>query len=431
MKKTTIASLTVAFVLISLFSCNQGPKNIKGDNDNSISKEDKVYEWRGENRKGIYNESGLLKAWPEAGPELVWEYEGIGNGYGSPVFTPDKMYILGEVDSLAYLFAFDLNGTLLWKKDFGKEWVKNYNGSRSTPTIVGDLIYVTSGLGNVYCLDRNSGEKIWSVDMINDLHGTYPLFGYSESVIVEDEKVFCTPGGKDTNVVALDRFSGEILWISKGAGERPGYNSPQIIKLNDRNVLVNFTAYQLMGHDTKTGELLWVHNQDNIPVDKRQPGNGDTHSNTIIYDDGFIYYAAGDGNCGVKLELSNDGKSIKEVWRNPDFDSYMGGIVKIGDHLYGCGSAKREIKSINAGSGEIENILKVGSGAVIAADNMLYYYNFKGEVMLITSNPLNMEVVGKFRIDKGANEHFAHPVINDGKMYVRHGNVIQAFYLKG
>lgn len=430
MKKTTIASFMVAFLLISLFSCNQGQKNTKGETENSVAQDDKVYEWRGEIRKGIYNETGLLKAWPETGPELVWEYEGIGNGYGSPVFTPDKMYILGEVDSLAVLFTFDLKGTLLWKKVLGKEWVKNYSGSRSTPTIVGDLVYVTSGLGNVYCLDRNTGEKVWSVDMINDLHGAFPLFGYSESVAIDDENVFCTPGGKDTNVVALDRFSGEIIWISKGAGERPGYNSPQIIKLKDRNVLVNFTAYELMGHDTKTGELLWVHNQDNIPVEKRQPGNGDTHSNTIIYDDGFIYYAAGDGNCGVKLELSNDGKSIKEVWRNPDFDSYMGGIVKIGDHLYGCGSAKREIKSINARSGEIENILKVGSGAVIAADSMLYYYNFKGEVMLITSDPLNMEVVGKFRIDKGANEHFAHPVINDGKLYVRHGNVIQAFNIK-
>ena len=428
--KNIIGRLIAALFLISVYSCNQAPKVAEQQDERSVIQELKVYEWRGENRSGIYNETGLLKEWPEEGPELVWEYEGIGNGYGSPVFTPNSMYITGEIDSLAYLFAFDIFGNLLWKKDFGEEWVKNYNGSRSAPTIVNEMIYVTSGLGNLYCFNRNTGEKVWSVDMINDLHGTFPLFGFSESVIIEGEKVFCTPGGKDTNVVALNRTTGKILWVSKGAGERPGYNSPQIVKLKDRNVLVNFSAYELMGHDTKTGELLWVHNQDNIELEKRKLGSGDTHSNTIIYEDGFIYYAAGDGNGGVKLKLAADGKSIKEVWRNTDFDSYMGGIVKIGDHLYGCGTAKRNFKSINAHTGEIEKILKIGSGAVIAADSMLYYYNFRGEVMLITQDPKNMEVVSKFKMEKGTNEHFAHPVINNGKLYVRHGNVIQAYSIK-
>ncbi len=415
MNKISTTGLVAALLLISMYSCNQEPK---------------VYEWRGENRSGIYNEEGLLKSWPAYGPELVWEYEGVGNGYGSPVFTPDGMYIMGELDemdSLAFLFAFDNNGELLWKKDFGKEWVKNWNGSRCAPTIVDDLVYVTSGMGNIYCFDRNIGEKKWSVDMVNDLGGVFPLFGYSEAVVIEDEKVFCTPGGKENNVVALNRFTGEMIWSSKGAGERPGYNQPKIIRLEARNIFVTFTAYEMLGLDTKTGELLWVHNQDNTPLEERAPGKGDTHANTVIYDNGYIYYAAGDGNGGVKLELSPNGKSIKEVWRNPEFDSFMGGIVKIGDYLYGCGSAKPTLKCINATTGEIANVLKIGSGAVIAADGMLYYYNFKGEVMLITQDPINMEVVSKFKITKGDNEHFSHPVINGGKLYVRHGNVIQAF----
>lgn len=414
MKKLHCAAFVAALSLMILSACTSEPE---------------VYQWRGPDRSGIYSETGLMKAWPEEGPEVAWEYEGIGNGYGSPVFTPDNMYILGEQDSLAYLFAFDAEGNLLWKKDFGPEWVKNYNGSRSTPTVVGDMIYVTSGKGMLACFDT-SGEKIWSVDMVNDLHGVYPLFGFSESVITEGNKVFCTPGGRDTNVVALDRFTGDILWISKGKSERSGYNSPQIIRLKDRNILANFSAYHFMGHDTETGELLWVHEQENIKPEERKPGAGDTHSNTIIYEDGYIYYAEGDGNGGVKLKLSGDGTTIEEVWRNPAFDSYMGGIVKIGDHLYGCSTAKRDFRSINATSGEIEKSLKVNSGAVIAADGMLYYYNWAGDVMLIPQDPLNMEVVSKFKITKGSKEHFAHPVINNGKLYVRHGNVIQAFDIK-
>lgn len=415
MKQFSSAVIVAAFLLITFQSCDQ---------------ETKVYEWRGENRSGIYEDLGLLKEWPEAGPEVVWEYEGIGNGYGSPVFTPEGMYIMGEVDSLAYLFSFDTSGNLKWKKDFGKEWVLNWNGSRCAPTIVDELIYVTSGLGNIYCFNRNTGEKQWSVDMINDLNGQFPLFGYSEAVVIEDDMLYCTPGGTDTNVVALNRFTSEIIWINKGAGERPGYNQPQIIDLEERNVLVTFTAYELLGLDTKTGELLWVHDQDNLKPEERGPGKGDTHANTIIYDNGFIYYAAGDGNGGVKLELTPDGNNIKEVWRNKEFDSYMGGIVKLGDHLYGSGSSKPEFRSINAISGEIEKSLKIGFGSVIAADSMLYYYNFRGEVILINQDPVKMEVISKFKMTKGAKEHFAHPVINDGKLYVRHGNVIQAYNIK-
>lgn len=420
MKNKGIIGITVSLFLIIIYSFS--PIQTK--------KEPKVYEWRGDNRSGIYQETGLLKAWPEAGPQVVWEYEGVGNGYGSPIFTNDNMYIQGEVDNLAWLFAFNKDGALLWKKSFGSEWVKNWNGSRSAPTIVDDLVYVTSGMGNIYCFNRYTGEKKWSVDMINDLHGQFPLFGYSEAVIIENDKVFCTPGGKDTNVVALNRFTSEIVWISKGAGERPAYNQPQIIKLKNRNILVTFTAYEMLGLDTKTGQLLWVHNQDNTKKEEREPGKGDTHANTIIYQDGFIYYAAGDGNCGVKLKLTPDGKTITEVWRNKEFDSYMGGIVKIGDHLYGGSSAKPEFKSINAISGQIEKTLKIGSGAVIAADDMLYFYNLKGEVYLVNADPVNMEVAGKFRMIKGAKEHFAHPVIHDGKLYMRHGNFLQAFNIK-
>jgi outer membrane protein assembly factor BamB len=426
MKKLNLYFFTLALLVI-YNSCDNISNNTNNDDLTSNETDLEIYEWRGENRSGIYNETNLLKKWPEDGPVLVWEYDSAGNGYGSPIFTPDRMYLVGEIDSISYLFSFDNFGNLLWKKGFGKAWMKNYTGSRSAPTIVNDNIYIITGMGEVFCLDRMNGETLWSVDMINDLHGEFPLFGYSESPAIEKDMLFCMPGGKDTNVVALNLHTGDIIWVSKGAGERPGYNSSQIIELEDRNLLVGFSAYELLGLDTKTGEVLWVNKQDNVKPEERELGLGDTHSNTVIFDDGFIYYAAGDGNGGVKLALSEDGKNVKEVWRNKDFDSYMGGIVKLGDHLYGCGTAKRDFKSINAQSGELGKVLKTGSGSVIAADSMLYFYNWRGDVMLINEDPINMEIVSSFKIKKGSREHFAHPVINKGRLYIRHGNVIQAY----
>jgi len=384
-------------------------------------------QWRGAERNGMYPDKNLLKSWPANGPAMLWKTDIIGNGYGSPTLTANRLYITGEIDTTGYLFAFTPGGKLLWKSDYGKEWVVNYIGSRCAPTVAGDLIYVCSGLGNLACFDTGTGAKKWSVDMIKDLHGRFTLFGHAESSLVDGDKVFLVPGGKDTNVVAMNRFTGKIIWICKGKGEIPGYNSPYLIRLFNRNILVTFTAYSLLGIDAETGELLWDHPQDNIPVGERKPGNGDTHSNTVLYEKGFIYYFAGDGNGAVKLELSADGKEISQVWRNKTIDNYMGGFIKQGNKLYSCVTEKKQLKCLDAGTGMVLDSLKCGTGAIIWADSMLYYYNQKGEVRLINPAPLKMAQTGFFKVTAGTKEHFSHPVIHQGVLYIRHGNTMLAY----
>ncbi|MBA4321631.1 MAG: hypothetical protein C0408_02320 [Odoribacter sp.] len=390
----------------------------------------KIYEWRGKDRMGIYQESNLLKEWPAEGPKEIWTVENIGNGFVSPVFTADNFFITGEIDSITILYCFNFKGEKQWQTTLGKEWMKSYPGSRSAPTIVDGLIYVGTGMGNLYCIKKDKGNIVWYKDLKDDFNGILPMHGHSEAALIDGEKVFWTPGGKDHNVVALNRFTGKLIWSNKGFGEPSGYNSPKLIQLPARNILVTFSSYHLMGFDIKSGKLLWSHEQDNTPLDKRIPGNGDTHCNTVLYEKGSIYYAAGDGNCGVKLSLSEDGTGITEVWRNKGFDSYMGGIIKIGDYLYGSGTVKTELRTINATSGELTDSLRVGSGALIAADNMLYYYTQKGDLMLLSYNMGKIEKISSFRIKKGTQQHFSHPVINKGILYQRHGNVLMAFDIR-
>lgn len=397
----------------------------------SSSKETNIYEWRGKDRSGIYQESHLLKIWPAEGPKEIWSIENIGNGFGSPVFADQNFYITGEIDSMAILYCFNLKGEKQWQTTLGREWMKSVPGSRSAPTIVDNLIYVGSGMGNLYCIDRAKGKIVWSKDLVNDFNGVLPLHGHSEAALINGEKVFWTPGGKENNVVALNRFTGKLIWANKGFGERSAYNSPKLIELPDRKIIVIFSAYHLMGFDIMTGKLLWSHEQTNFPLDKRTPGNGDTHSNTIQYDNGSIYYAAGDGNGGVELSLSNDGSKITEVWRNPGFDSFMGGIVKIGNYLYGCGTVKPDLRVVNATTGVLTDSLRIGTGAIISADNMLYYYTQKGDMMLLSYNEGKIEKVSSYRITKGDLQHFSHPVINKGILYQRHGNVLMAFDIRG
>lgn len=390
----------------------------------------KIYEWRGTDRKGIFNESNLLKSWPAEGPKELWSIDNIGNGFVTPIFTEDRFYVTGEIDSMMNLFCFNLKGEKQWQTTLGKEWLRSYPGSRSIPTIVDDLIYVGSGMGNLFCLNKADGKIVWSKDFVKDLKGTLPLHGYSEAALIDDEKVFWTPGGKEYNVVALNRFTGKLIWANKGFGEASAYNPPKLIIHNGRHILVTFSMYHLMGFDTRNGKLLWSHEQDNYPLDKRGPGYGDTHCNTVLYEDGFIYYEAGDGNCGVKLKISDDGKSITQIWRNKGFDGYMGGIVKIDNFIYGCGTVTPDLRSINAETGVLADSLRIGTGALIAADNMLYYYTQKGDLMLIGYNQGKLEKVSSFKIKKGSYQHFAHPVINNGILYQRHGKVLMAFDIK-
>lgn len=393
-------------------------------------KNTKIYEWRGTDRKGIFNESNLLKKWPAEGPKELWSIENLGNGFVSPIFTEDRFYITGEKDSIVILFCYDLSGVKKWQTTLGKEWMRSYPGSRTIPTIVDNLIYVGSGMGDLYCLRRDDGKIVWSKELVADLKGTPPLHGHSEAPLIQGNKVFWTAGGKTNNVVALDRFTGRMIWSNKGFGETSAYNSPKLIELPGRKIIVTFSSYHLMGFDTESGKMLWSHEQTNVPASDRKPGLGDTHCNTVLYEDGSIYYVAGDGNGAVKLNLSADGTKISEVWRNPLFDSYMGGAVKIGDYIYSCGTAKPEIMVLNSTTGIITNSLRIGIGALVAADDMLYYYTQKGDLMLLKYGNGKVEEVSSFRITKGTQQHFSHPVINKGIMYQRHGQVLMAFDIR-
>ncbi|MCU0461228.1 MAG: PQQ-like beta-propeller repeat protein [Bacteroidales bacterium] len=389
-----------------------------------------IYEFRNSGRTGIYQESNLLKTWPAEGPKEIMVVENIGNGYVSPVFTNDGFFISGEIDSMCILFSFNLNGEKQWQTTLGKEWLMQYPGSRCTPTIVGDLVYAGTGFGNLYCLNRKNGKIVWSKDLAKDFNGVLPMHGYSEAPLIEGDKVFWTPGGKLYNVVALNRFNGNLIWSNKGFGEASGYNPGKLIILPARNILVTFSMYHMMGFDTKTGQLLWSHEQTNYPVEKRGPGYGDTHSNAVIYENGVIWYVEGDGNCSVRLNMSPDGSKITEAWRNKGFDSFMGGVVKSGNYLY-CGAvAKPQLVSLDATTGQLVDSLKTASGAIIMADNMLYYYNQKGELMLLSFNQGKMQMVSSFRVKKGTLQHFSHPVINNGVLWQRHGKVLMAYDIR-
>jgi outer membrane protein assembly factor BamB len=382
-------------------------------------------QWRGPQRNGIYPAKGLLKVWPEKGPEMLWSYEGLGAGHGNVGLSNDKIFVLGMPDTTGVLYAFDYNGKLIWKKEYGLEWHENYTGPRSTPTIVGELAYFESGYGIVFCYNGNTGDKIWSVDLLNRFDAKNITWGMAESLLIEGDILFCTPGGKENNIVALNRFTGETIWTSRGNGQPSAYCSSIYVKHNKTSLIVTMTAESVIGVDALTGQCYWQVPQ--FQVNK-------IHANTPVYSEGKIYCSGDYDNYNsvlVALKLSDDGKSVTIEWRNENFQNLMGGIIIRDGYIYGSMFRKNMWCCINASDGQIlYSSDKFGDGNIIMADGKFYCYSEEGEIALVAADPSSFNVISKFRVPLGTDQHWSHPIISQGRLYVRHGNALMAYNLK-
>lgn len=386
------------------------------------SQENDFSEWRGPNREGIFYETGLLKSWPEKGPEMLWSVEGLGAGHSNAAIGHNRIFVNGMPDTLGVLYSFDLDGNLLWKKVYGTEWHGSYPGSRSTPVVADGLVYLESGMGVVYCMDASSGDIIWEVDLPNKFDAENIQWGMTESLLLDGDKIICTPGGKEYNVVALNRFTGETVWTSPGYGEPAAYCSPVVAEHNNTRLVVTMTATSLIGLDADTGEFYWR-------VEQMQ-GNK-IHANSPVYSNGIIYGSSNSAARSkglVALKLSEDGKSVVQKWRNESFQNLMGGIILLDGVIYGATYRKSRWSAIDTSTGE-EKILSedFGFGVIIYADGLFYLYSEEGEVALVKMDRNTFEIKGRFQVPLGTDEHWAHPVIKDKRLYIRHGDALMVY----
>ncbi|HEY3373242.1 MAG TPA: PQQ-binding-like beta-propeller repeat protein [Prolixibacteraceae bacterium] len=375
--------------------------------------------WRGNNSSGIYAVDKLLATWPSDGPKILWSSTGFGQGFSSPAFANNKIYVNGMVDGQSVLFVLDQNGKELQQFKYGKEFDLSYPGTRSTPTVVGDMVYLLTGNGLLTCLNLSTGKPVWEKDFLKQMDGTNIQWGYTESLLVEGNQLFCTPGGKTNNVMALNRMTGEIIWNCPGLGELSAYCSPLLVKLPTRQLLITHTANHVLGIDATTGKLLW---------NAEHPNAWAVHPNTPIYGDGGVFVFSGYGQGGEKYKLSADGSSITKEWDIKSFDSRIGGAVLIDGYLYGSGDNGRSWQCIDWKTGEQKySSTEVTKGVVIAANKKLIGYSEKGELFMADADPSGLKIISKTKVTLGTEQHWAHPVVNNGILYVRHGNTLIAY----
>ncbi|MDR0836353.1 MAG: PQQ-like beta-propeller repeat protein [Tannerella sp.] len=381
-----------------------------------------VVQWRND-RTGIYKETGLLKSWAEEGPQLLWNYEGLGEGHSSvAVSATGKLYIIGMTDGKGYIYAFDTNGKLLNKQEYGPEWDASYNGTRGTVTPDNGKLYVISGRGEVFCINESDLKVLWKKGMFTDFDGSNVTWGICESPLIVGDKLIVSVGGKKNNVVALNKNTGELIWTSEGEGDLSAYGSP--IYLGDRKIpqIVVMMKKHILGIDIATGKKLWSYEHIN------QHG---VHPNVPVYSGDMLLFTSGYGKGSVMLKFTNGDTGVEKVWESPDLDSRLGAVVKIGDYVYGSGDKNHFWFCLDWKTGEIKYKDKeLGIGNVIADDGMLYCYSERGDVALVKVNPEKFDIVSRFKITLGTNQHWAHPVIHKGVLYVHHGNVLMAYKIK-
>ncbi|MGW8314569.1 MAG: PQQ-binding-like beta-propeller repeat protein [Bacteroidales bacterium] len=364
-----------------------------------------------------------MKTWPANGPEIIWTYEGLGQGHSSAAISDGFLYVTGMIDRTGYLFKFDLSGALIYQKEYGPEFSDSYYGSRGTPVIAGDRVYLISGRGKLVCFNAASGEVLWSKELFRDFDGKNIQWGMNETPVVDGKIIYVTPGGRRNNMVALNRYTGELVWSSPGMGELSAYCTPLLFEHHGRKILATHTESHLIGIDAVSGRLLWSYPHTN---------DWSVHPNTPIYQDGELFFFSGYGQGGTKVKLSSDGNSISRIWSNKNIDSRMGGAVLVNGYIYGSGDNHSQWRCIDWETGkETFASGEIAKGVVIFADGMLYCYSERGELALVSADPAGYQVKGRTRVTPGSAQHWAHPVIRDGVLYVRHGNAIVAYKVRG
>lgn len=389
-------------------------------------------QWRGPQRDGKFTETGLLKKWPDAGPELLLKVEGIGKGYSSVIATDKYIFVSGMIDTLDYLSCITPEGQIKWKVSYGRSWTKSFPETRSTPTIENDRIYIISGTGELVCLNVNDGAIRWKVNVDKDYHSEWHIWGVSESPLIVDDKVICSPGGQTTSVVAFDKMTGKLIWQSASVGGPRCYISPIIYEYKQFKYILAATGTNLIALEPATGKVVWTFKYwDGTKWD--QPGL--IWANTPVVKGRDIFLSMGYDYRNVMLEMSEDGTSVKEKWSNAILDNHHHGLIELDGYIYGSNwisNSKGKWVCMDWNSGEVKYETDwLTKGALVYADGLFYILEEKaGTVALVKPNPESFEVVSSFKLQGGTGPFWSHPFIANGKLYLRHGEVLFVYNIK-
>jgi outer membrane protein assembly factor BamB len=370
------------------------------------------FQWRGPNRDGISAETGLLQDWPKSGPPQVWRVSGLGNGYSSFSASGGRLYTLGARAGNEYVIAIDrATGKKAWEYLNGRRYENDRgDGPRSTPTVDGDRLYVFGGSGDLTCLDRATGKRIWTVNLVEKFGGVNPYWGYSESPLVVGDRILVNAGGRRASIVAVAKADGATLWQQHSDGA--GYSSPMLMRTGSLNQVIFFTESRTLAVDPRDGRLLWSYSK---------AANGTANIATPIVQGTRVFVSSDYGTGGALLDVRAAGNlaTANEVYFTREMRNHHASSVLIGDHLYGFSSSILTALKFDTGAMAWRD-RSVGKGSLIFADNRLYLYSEDGVVGLADASPAAYRERGRFTIPQQSGlSTWSHPIIAGGLLIIR------------
>ncbi len=381
------------------------------------------FQWRGPNRDGHSAETGLLLAWPKAGPPQVWRAAGIGNGYSSFSTSGGRLYTLGARAGTEYVVALDrATGKKVWEYQNGRRYENDRgDGPRSTPTIDGDRLFVLGGSGDLTCLDLATGKRIWTVNLVQKFGGNNPYWGYSESPLIVGDRILVNAGGSRASIVAISKADGSTLWQQHNDGA--GYSSPMLMRTGSLNQVIFFTDSRTLAVDPRDGRLLWSYNKAN---------NGTANVATPIVKGTRVFVSSDYGTGGALLEVRAAGNiaTANEIYFTRDMRNHHASSVLVGEHLYGFSSSILTALVFDTGKPAWRD-RSVGKGSLIFADGRLYLYSEDGVVGLAEASPMGYREHGRFTIPQQSGQPtWSHPMIAGGLMIIRDQDSVYAYDIR-
>ncbi|MCE9519843.1 MAG: PQQ-like beta-propeller repeat protein [Verrucomicrobia bacterium] len=384
--------------------------------------------FRGGDRRDISTETGLLKQWPEAGPKKIWTSDKGGLGYAGFSVADGTLFTMGARDGKEFLLALDAaTGKEKWITMLGDLLTNNWgDGPRGTPTVDGDRVYALSGEGDLVCANTKNGNVLWKAKM-SDFGGKIPGWGYTESVLVDGDKVICTPGGSQGTLLALEKASGKKVWQSAGWDDPAQYASVIVAEHAGIRQYIQLTMKHVGGVDATTGKAIWLSDW----------GGRTAVIPTPIFHEGKVYITSGYG-VGCKLIDLGASNAPEEAWSNQNMVNHHGGVILVGDSLYGY-SDKGGWTCQDWATGDVKwSEKKLGKGAIHCADGMFYLLEeSSGTVVLIEASPDAWREHGRFKLEpqsaqrKPQGKIWTHPVVCNGRLYLRDQEFISCYDVKG
>jgi outer membrane protein assembly factor BamB len=435
-KASSMRYLCYLLCILSLAPCESAVVSAQ-ENPDGQWPADSWPQWGGIHRDHKSSASGLLQQWPEAGPAQVWKYTDAGRGFSSFSVYDGRLYTLGTKDGRNYALCLNAgDGTEMWRTDiaaaipadgYNQDWS---GGPRSTPTLAGQHVVVLDDGGTLCCLTRESGAICWSVNLVDDFGGMVPKWGYAASPLVDGNRVVVCPG-MDQFMVVLDLETGRKLFTSSGHNERAHYVS--LIKHEVDGVPMYVTAAQsgLVAFSAENGAVMWTN---------KSTGNATATVATPIVCGNLIYHtSAYSAGCAL-LEISiQDGvATAREIYANQNQQNHHGGVVLVDDLLYGYRRRGGLVcQDLNSGEVKWNERLSGDSSASIAyADHRLYVYGeTSGTCYLAEPSAEKWLERGRItlpqqtQLDRLQGKIWAHPVIAEGKLFLRDMDLIYAFDL--